>query len=89
MTKYFELNENGHNVRCKIYCDNIREIKKAVIFCHGFAGHKDNSTAEKFADRLLTKYKGIAVLTFNFPCHGDDVKKKPVLDDFMTYIELV
>ena len=28
-------------------------------------------------------------MTFNLPCHGDDVKKKLALEDCMTYIELV
>ncbi|MDY3251202.1 MAG: alpha/beta hydrolase [Candidatus Choladocola sp.] len=59
------------------------------MFGHGFAGHKDNGAAQKFADRVLTKYKGIAVLIFNLPCHGDDVKKKMVLQDCMTYMSIV
>jgi len=48
-----------------------------------------NKAAEKFADRILTKYKNIAVITFNWPCHGDDVKKKLVLSDCFTYMSLV
>ncbi len=89
MEKYFEISKNKQNIRCKLYYDKGRAIEKVVLFGHGFAGHKDNNSAQKFANRLLTKYKGIAVLVFNLPCHGDDIKKKLTLPDCMTYISLV
>lgn len=89
MEKYFEINKNGQNVRCKLYFSKGTDIKKVVLYSHGFAGHKDNAAAQKFAERVLNKYKGIAVLIFNLPCHGDDVKKKMVLSDCITYMELV
>lgn len=89
MQKYFEINKDKQNIRCKLYSDKNEPIKKVVLYGHGFAGHKDNKAAEKFAERVLTKYKGIALITFNLPSHGDDVKKKIVLDDCMNYIEIV
>ena len=89
MEKYFEINKNNQNIRCKLYYDTRHPIEKVVLFGHGFAGHKDNGAAHKFADRVLSKYKGIAVLIFNLPCHGDDIKKKMVLQDCMTYLEIV
>ena len=89
MERYFEINESGHNIRCKIYCADLRSVRKVVIFCHGFGGHKDNAAAEKFAQRLLSKYKRVGMVTFNWPCHGDDVKKKICLADCCTYLELV
>lgn len=87
--RYFEINESGHNIRCKLYYQDLHNICRVVIFGHGFGGHKDNNAAEKFAERMLTKYKGTAMVTFNWPCHGDDVKKKLCLDDCSTYLELV
>ena len=89
MQRYFEINENGHNIRCKIYFSDIHAIRSVVVFCHGFGGHKDNTAAEKFAERLLNKYKGIAMVTYNWPCHGDDVKKKLRLKDCDVYLQLV
>lgn len=89
MNKYYEINENGHNIRCKLYYDKGQEIRKVVIWCHGFAGHMDTASAEKFAEKLLTKYKGVATVVFNLPCHGNDVKKKLILQDCLTYLELV
>lgn len=89
MEKYFEINKQGQNIRCKLYFDKASDIKKVILYGHGFAGHKDNGAAEKFAGRVLSKYKGIAVMTFNLPCHGDDIKKKIVLQDCMTYQQLV
>ena len=89
MHRYFEINEQGHNIRCKLYCQDPRGIDRVVIFCHGFGGHKDNTAAEKFAQRLLSKYKRVGMVTFNWPSHGDDVKKKLRLSDCSDYLELV
>ena len=89
MHRYFEINESGHNIRCKLYCQDPKAISRIVVFCHGFGGHKDNSAAEKFALRLITKYKKTALVTFNWPSHGDDVKKLICLDDCADYLSLV
>ena len=89
MYRYFEINESGHNIRCKIYYQDLHNIRHMVIFGHGFGGHKDNSASEKFAERLLSKTKDFAMVTFNWPSHGDDVKKKLCLEDCSTYLELV
>ncbi len=89
MEKFFEINKDGQNIRCKLYYKKGEPSKKVVMYCHGFAGHKDNRTAARFAERFLTKYKHIALLTFDLPCHGNDVKKKMVLQDCFLYMELV
>lgn len=89
MERYFEINEKGHNIRCKLYCNDLREIRRIVVFGHGFGGHKDNGAGEKFAQRMLSKYKRTALVTFNWPSHGDDVKKKICLSDCSDYLELV
>ncbi|MCQ2449855.1 MAG: alpha/beta fold hydrolase [Clostridia bacterium] len=87
-TKYFEINKNGHNVRCKLY-ENGGNIERLILFFHGFAGHKDNKVAEKFAERVLSKNKTAALLIFNWPAHGDDVKKKIALGDCTEYFRIV
>lgn len=89
MHRYFEINESGHNIRCKLYCQDPKNIRRIVLFGHGFGGHKDNGAAETFALRLTSKYKNAALVTFNWPAHGDDVKKTIHLEDSMTYLELV
>ena len=89
MHRYFEINGGGHNIRCKLYYSDLKNIRRVVVFCHGFSGHKDNAAAEKFAERMLTKHKGCAMVTFNWPCHGDDVKKKLSLADCDAYLGLV
>ena len=89
MEKHFEINENGNNIRCKAYLGESKPIKKAVMFCTGFAGHKDNNVAKRFAEKALSKHKDIAVITFNWPAHGDDIKKKLVLKDCDAYLETV
>ena len=89
MYKYFEINKQNHNIRCKLYYQDMALAKKAVIFCTGFAGHKDNQAANVFAGKLFSKYKDVIVIVFNWPSHGDDVKKKLDLDDCNTYLELV
>ena len=89
MNPYFEINRNGYNIRCKLYCTDIHAVKKLVIFCHGFGGHKDNRAAERFAERVLTKYKDVAVVCFDWPAHGDDVRKKLQLSDCDAYLTLL
>ena len=89
MHRYFEINENGHNIRCKIYCHDLKDIRRIVLFAHGFGGHKDNGAAEKFALRLITKYKDSAMVTFDWPGHGEDVKKSFHLEDCMIYLRTV
>lgn len=89
MEKYFEINEQDQTIRCKLYCDGQHAIEKVVLYGHGFAGHKDNGTAQEFAARVLSEHSGIAVLTFNLPCHGDDIKKRIVLEDCVTYLDIV
>ena len=89
MHRYFEVNGGGHNIRCKIYYNDLKKIRRCVLFCHGFGGHKDNSAAEKFAQRLLTKHPSCALVTFNLPGHGDDVKKKLSLSECLEYLGLV
>ena len=89
MHKYFEINEHGNNIRCKLYYKDKGAPEKAIIFCTGFAGHKDNAAAEKFAEKVLSKYKNIVIIVFEWPAHGDDVKKKLTLGDCDTYLQLV
>ena len=89
MFRYFEINRQGHNIRCKIYFQDLRAAGRAVVFCTGFAGHKDNNAARGFAEKLLSKHKDMAVVVFDWPAHGDDVKKKLTLDDCDTYLGYV
>ncbi len=89
MEKYFDIKGQDCVVKCKLYCTDIRTAKKAVIYGTGFAGHKDNNAAMHFAEKLLSKVKNTAVVVFNWPAHGDDVKKKLVLEDCGHYLELV
>ena len=89
MQKYFDINESGFSVRCKLYCSSVSAVKRAVIFGHGFGGHKDNKAAEKFAAKIISKYKDFGVITFNWPCHGDDARKNLLLSECDTYLTLV
>ena len=89
MEKYFSINEHGCSVRCKLYCERQDSVKRAVVFGHGFGGHKDNKAAERFAKRLLKKNKDIAVVTFNWPCHGDDSLSRLTLEACDLYLGLV
>ena len=89
MQRYYEVNGSGHNVRCKLYCNDIRDIRQVVVFIHGFGGHKDNGAAARFGEVLLSKHRKAALITFDLPCHGDDVKKKLNFVDCLEYIRMV
>lgn len=89
MQKYFSVNEQGSSIRCKLYCDSPKGVKKAVLYGHGFSGHKDNKAAQRFAEYVLKKHRDVAIVTYDAPCHGDDVKKKLSLSDCGAYIGAV
>ena len=89
MQRYYEIHDNGYNVRCKLYCDDPRSIRRAVLFGHGFGGHKDNKAAERFAAYAISKHADMAVLVFNWPCHGDDMRRHLDLSGCDRYLDLV
>ncbi len=90
MEKYFDINEQGFSIRCKVYFEkDIHNLKHIVLATYGFGGNKDNKAIEKFAERITTKYKGFGVVCFDWPCHGKDARNKLILDECLTYMELV
>ena len=89
MEKYFNINDAGASIRCKLYAADHKDIQKLILFGHGFGGHKDNRAAERFAKHVLDKNCGVAVMTFNWPCHGDDVRKTLRLEDCDLYLHTI
>lgn len=87
--KYFTVNAQGCSIRCKLYAEGRGELRTLVVFGHGFGGHKDNRAAERFAGRMLEKNKGVGLVCFDWPCHGDDVRKTLRLDDCALYLGTV
>lgn len=89
MYRYFEIHTKTCNIRCKAYLNDKTAPETAVLYGTGFAGHKDNRAAEKFAEKLLSKHRDAMTAVFNWPAHGDDIKKKLILDDCNTYLDAV
>lgn len=87
--RYFDINRDGCSIRCKLYRDPDREIRRVVVFGHGFGGHRDNRAAARFAGMVLDKHRDTATLCFDWPCHGSDARKKLSLDDCDHYLSLV
>lgn len=87
--RYFDINENGCSIRCKLYCDDPSVVARVVVACHGFGGHKDGKAVETFADRICGKWPKTAVVVFDWPCHGDDARKNLLLEDCDTYLQIV
>ena len=86
---YFNINDAGLNIRAKLYSEGPGAVKTLVVCGHGFGGHKDNRAAERFAKHVLDKNHGVAVMTYNWPCHGDDVRKTLRLNDCDAYLSAV
>ncbi|MDD6310537.1 MAG: alpha/beta hydrolase [Firmicutes bacterium] len=89
IAKLFDINVPGHSIKCKLYCNEPRNINEFVLSLHGFAGHRENGAAEKFAVKLLSKTKKTGVITFDLPAHGSDVTKIISLDACENYINIV
>lgn len=67
----------------------LPSFKHVIVFCHGFAGHKDNAMANKLADRILEKHDDTALVIFNWPGHGDDAHAGITLADCDAYLSIV
>jgi predicted alpha/beta-fold hydrolase len=90
MEKNFDINENGFSIRCKLYYGkDLHDLHNIVIATYGFGGNKDNKAISKFAERLISKYKGYGIICFDWPCHGKDARNKLILDECMTYLDMV
>lgn len=87
-TKAFSIHEPPVNIRCLLYSGDSA-TKRVVIYLHGFSGNKGTRTAARFAEYMLPKYKDMAVLCFDWPCHGEDVRKKLCLADCTAYLSAV
>ena len=89
MEKAFTINRDGYSIRCKLYSKEPRAAKRAVIFCHGFGGNKESRSAARYAEYVLSKNKGTAVIAFDWPCHGEDARRNLRLEDCLNYLEIV
>ena len=88
-SKLFTINRNGCSIHCRLYQADSPETGRVVLYGHGFGGHKDNRAAARFAEYVLSKQKGIAVLCFDWPCHGEDARKKLLLEDCSLYLDSI
>ncbi len=89
MEKVFTINEAPYSVRCILYCNNGISFERVVVCCHGFGGHKESAAMKHFAEYALSKHKDLAVLCFDWPCHGEDARRRMALADCDTYLRLV
>lgn len=88
--KHIDINENNNSIRCRIMTEtDSRTFEKAVVVTHGFGSSKDVANTTKFAEKYLSKNKDAVVFAFDWPCHGQDGKKKLELSDCMDYMTLV
>lgn len=88
--KNFDINEDGYSVRCRLLTvSKNREFDRVIICTHGFGGSKDNASITKFAEKESAKHKDDAVIAFDWPCHGQDARKKLILEECSHYITLV
>ncbi len=87
-TRYHTINQRGCSIRCKLFYEKLNDIHQAVLFTHGFGGHKETKAAERFAEAAITKHKGTLVMSFDLPCHGEDARTKLKLEDCGEYIAL-
>ena len=88
-SKYFEINSNSNSIKCKLYYNEGTSIENIVVCCHGFAGSKENTGGLRLSENLLSNQDNTAVLAFDWPCHGKDVRQKLNLSDCNNYLSIV
>ena len=90
MEKDFSINEEGYSVRYRLFHQgHARTFKRVVMCTHGFGSNKDKPNITRFSEKEFAKYKNDAVLAFDWPCHGQDARKKLELDECMKYLTFV
>ena len=89
MEKDFTINQEKLSIRCRAFYDEWRTPRTVVLFGHGFGGSKASKSLERFARRTLEKNRGILILGFDWPCHGEDALKKLSLEVCDSYLRLV
>ena len=87
MEKYFEVTDMDINIKCKMFCKDPRNINSVLLACHGFGGNKENSATKKLAKILLERHEDVAVIAFDWPCHGQDFRQKLSLTDCNNYLQ--
>ncbi len=89
MEKLFDINDGGYSIRSKIYCQDPKKIDRVIVCLHGFGSYKDTAALARFSEKVISKHKSTGVIGFDFPCHGADARKKLVLAECCTYLDLV
>ena len=93
MEKRFDINKDGYSIRCRLICSNhqktARTFSHIVLVTHGFGSSKDTAGTQHFGEHLAAKYSDYAALAFDWPCHGEDARKKLTVEESMTYLDLV
>ena len=80
------------NTYCRIYKPETKP-EQVLIMVHGFAGDKESSVICAIGEELSKN--GIQVVSFDLPCHGEDVKNEYLsatgcmlaLTDVVNYVE--
>lgn len=88
METYFQLTDNGFCVNCKLYTAS-QSIKRVILFGHGFTGNKDNRTAFALFDKVSRSDPETAMVTWDFPAHGDDTSDTLTVERCLQYIGIV
>lgn len=87
--KYFDIVGSGYSVKCKLYCADANSIKKLLSPATASAAARRTRRAKRVAERMLPVHKDAALLSFDWPCHGEDVKPRFTLADCDTYLTAV
>ena len=87
MKEYFTITKDGHTVFCRI-CRN-KKVRRVILCGHGFAGSKDSGSADQLASRVLKKCHDAAIVSFDWPAHGNDENAQQDLSLSMKYIRIV
>ena len=89
MEKLYDINSDGYSVRCKLFANDPRQAEQVILLAHGFGGNKENKTFARFASHVLAKYKKVALIAYDCPCHGKDARKKLILQECENYLDIV
>lgn len=88
MDKYFNISYNNKFIKCKMFYNDLDNIKKVILSCHGFTSSKDNRTVSLLSSKVLDKYDDVLIISFDLPGHGSD-KSIIDLDECNNYLDTI
>ena len=64
-------NEPIYELQCRMICDESENIENIILFAADFRCSRESEESARLAKELCLRSRNTAVISFDWPCHGD------------------